>query len=1070
MAFVSSSSNNSNNKNGVNTTQGVNIANRVNTTSTQVNVASSLNIDNLSDAVICAFLGTKGTGQQESRCHKKDYTSRDTKLLSIGLFPLPKLNLSYKGLEELFNKPKTKKSKDKSNDVEPESIRKGSDASIIEDWVSDDEEQKVKKKKVKPSIHRINFVKDATDNNPRETVKNVLTVNVAKLINGVHPKRTMNAINQESYFSKQPHSLVQRPNKKLTALKNSYANKKVKTIWVKKVNTAKPIEAVNAAKAKAKHKAVKGKRGNAVKASACWGNLQEDLHDKGVIDSGCSRHMIRNMSFLTNYKEIDGGYVAFGENPKGGKITGKGTKDETSGTFKSFIIRVENLMNLRVKVIRCDNGTKFKNVEMNQFCKVKGVMRQYSVARTLQQNRVAERVLVTKPHNKTPYELFHGRTPAIRFLRPFRCLVTILNTIDHLGKFDGKADEGFFVGYSLNSKAFRVFNSRTRIIEENLHVRFSKNTPNNVGTKASNGIRKEKEPERDYILLPLWTADSPFSSISKNSQDNEFQPLNDGTKKVDDHLRKENECNNQREEDSNNNTNRVNTVTLNINAASSSGVNDVGINISIDLPPNPNMPSLEDIGIFKDSHDDEDVFGIEAGFHNLDSTFQVSLISTTRIYKDHLFEQVIRDLHSAPQKRRMTKNLEEHGLVEEVYVCQPPRFEDPDFPDKVYKIEKALYGLHQAPKAWYKTLSTYLLDDGFKNGQIDKTLFIKRNKAAIVKKFGFLDVKIASTPMETSKPLPKDKDEEEVDVHMYRSMIGSLMYLTSSRPDIMFAVNADIDVVKDSVVNKQFWTTLKIKTVNDDVRLQDLIDGKNVVINEASIRHDLKLNDAKVLVKAKLKKLDIIMDNIKRREVKVMYDLPKKLYLFSRVGKRIDMVSSERNHNYQMPRLRIEKRQWRLKLVKNMLKTNIKNLKSMSKFITKITTNEVVVLKTYEDKLLKPKIIVEVENKCDVYVNKTSVEDSTDVLENTNDFMVLNNHGYESHRFQAGQGMNFHDFNYGLKMIVEFMNATVLSSSSWYIGPRDIGNPSFTLPTIVSLTMFSSTAVLEAEYKLWVEM
>nr|GFC60624.1 ribonuclease H-like domain-containing protein [Tanacetum cinerariifolium] len=165
---------------------------------------------------------------------------------------------------------------------------------------------------------------------------------------------------------------------------------------------------------------------------------------------------------------------------------------------------------------------------------------------------VQYKVLVTKPHNKTPYELFHGRTPAISFLRPFGCHVTILNTIDHIGKFDRKADKGFFVGYSLNSKASSVFNSRTKIVEKNLHVRFSENTPNNVGsgpnwlfdidaltktmnyqpvvaqsndfscTKASNDVGKEKEPDKDYILLPLWTTDSPFSTRSKISQDNEF--------------------------------------------------------------------------------------------------------------------------------------------------------------------------------------------------------------------------------------------------------------------------------------------------------------------------------------------------------------------------------------------------------------------------------------------------------------------------------------------------------------------------------------------------------------------
>nr|GFC41289.1 putative ribonuclease H-like domain-containing protein [Tanacetum cinerariifolium] len=194
-------------------------------------------------------------------------------------------------------------------------------------------------------------------------------------------------------------------------------------------------------------------------------------------------------------------------------------------------------------------------------------------------------------------------------------------------------------------------------------------------------------------------------------------------------------------------------------------------------------------------------------------------------------------------------------IKEEVCVCQPPGFEDPNFLNKVYKVEKALYGLHQAPRAWYETLSTYLLDNGFQRGKIDKTLFIKRHKgdillvqvyvddiifgstkkelcnafeklmhekfqmcsireltfflglqvkqknngmfigqdnyvAKVLKKFGFIKVKTASTPMKTQKPLLKDEDDEEVNVHMYRSMIGLLMYLTSLRPDIMFVVCA----------------------------------------------------------------------------------------------------------------------------------------------------------------------------------------------------------------------------------------------------------------------------------------
>nr|GEX81277.1 reverse transcriptase domain-containing protein [Tanacetum cinerariifolium] len=165
-------------------------------------------------------------------------------------------------------------------------------------------------------------------------------------------------------------------------------------------------------------------------------------------------------------------------------------------------------------------------------------------------------------------------------MRPFRCHVTILNTIYHLGKFDGKANEGFFVGYSLNSKAFRVFNCRTRIVKKNLHIRFSESTPNVVGTKASDNAcqaRKETEPIKDYILLPLWTVDPPLSYDLKSSHDNGSKPLSDDGKKVDEDPRKENEYNNQEKEDNVNNTNNVNTVSLTVNTA---GTNKVNVNAS----------------------------------------------------------------------------------------------------------------------------------------------------------------------------------------------------------------------------------------------------------------------------------------------------------------------------------------------------------------------------------------------------------------------------------------------------------------------------------------------------------
>ncbi|GKF47840.1 retrovirus-related pol polyprotein from transposon TNT 1-94, partial [Tanacetum coccineum] len=160
-------------------------------------------------------------------------------------------------------------------------------------------------------------------------------------------------------------------------------------------------------------------------------------------------------------------------------------------------------------------------------------------------------VLVIKPHNKTPYELLRGRpTPLIDFMKPFGCPVTILNTRDHLGKFDGKADEGFFVGYSVVSKAMRVFNKRTKIVKETSNIRFLENAPNVTGNvpdwlfdvdsmsksmnyapvvagNQTNGIvgkrdnivagqaEKNKEPEQEYILIPICTTDPLISQDPK---------------------------------------------------------------------------------------------------------------------------------------------------------------------------------------------------------------------------------------------------------------------------------------------------------------------------------------------------------------------------------------------------------------------------------------------------------------------------------------------------------------------------------------------------------------------------
>ncbi|GJY25918.1 putative ribonuclease H-like domain-containing protein [Tanacetum coccineum] len=251
-------------------------------------------------------------------------------------------------------------------------------------------------------------------------------------------------------------------------------------------------------------------------------------------------------------------------------------------------------------------------------------------------------------------------------MRPFGCPVTILNTTDHLGKFDGEVDEGFFVWYSINSKAFRVFNSRTRIVEENLHVQFSENTPNIAGSGPNwfFDIDALTNSMNYYILLPLWPADLQFSKNSKSSPDAEFKPLGYNKKKVTKEPGKEggDSNNDQEKEDNNvNNTNNVNAVSLTVNAVGIE-VNAIGTKTSIEVPDYPNMLELEDIFY---SDDDKDV-GIEADMNNLNTFMPVRPIPTLRIHKDHLVEQIIKDLNSAPQTRKMTKNLKEHGLFSSV--------------------------------------------------------------------------------------------------------------------------------------------------------------------------------------------------------------------------------------------------------------------------------------------------------------------------------------------------------------------------------------------------------------------
>ncbi|GJS13635.1 ribonuclease H-like domain-containing protein [Tanacetum coccineum] len=736
-----------------------------------------------------------------------------------GNFMPPKPDLVYPSLDDFvdMNESVSKSVVEKPivETNEHKTARKENRALIIEDWVSESEEQDEPKSGPISvnTVRPVNTVQPRTAVNNAGPMKNVNTVKGTR-VNTARPKVVLSAVkgdkgnvvkacwvwipkhkildnvsrnNGASMSFKRFDYIDAQGRSKVNTVKGSGVNNARTTVNTARpraaVNAARPKIAVNTARPKAVLKAVRGNMGNVVKASAYWiwrpkqkvldhGNPEQELQEKSIFDSGCSRHMTGNKAYLTDFEEIDGGFVAFGGNSRGGKITGKGKIRTGKLDFEDVYFVKEIKFNLLSMSQICDKknhvlftdiecvvlSSDFKLPDENQFflkvpkkhnmhsvdlkntvpsggvtCLfaratldesnlwhrrlghinfktmnklVKGNLVRGLPSKIFENNHscvacqkgkqhrascktktaeavntacyVQNRVLVIKPHNKNPYELFLGRKPALGFMRPFGCPVAILNTIDHLGKFDGKADEGFFIGYSTNNKAFRVFNSRTRIVEENLHVQFNENTPNIVGS-GPNWLFDIDALTNSMNYKPVvagnpsnGNADPPFSSSLKDSPDAGFKPS--GEEKNKDAEDPRNKGGNPSEEgervdqekDANvNNTNNINTVSPTVNAA---GIEDNAIdeNIVYGCADDPNMPDLEEIGRFSDAEDDDS----GADINNLDTYFQVSPVPTTRIHKDHPLNQVIGDLQSATQTRQMTKNLEEYGFVKPKKVVQ----------------------------------------------------------------------------------------------------------------------------------------------------------------------------------------------------------------------------------------------------------------------------------------------------------------------------------------------------------------------------------------------------------------
>nr|GEU40152.1 hypothetical protein [Tanacetum cinerariifolium] len=808
MAFVSSSS--TNNTNEVHTAYGVSTAGtQPSTASTQVNIASTqTSTANLSDATVYAFLANQLNGLQLvnedlEQIHEDDLEEVDLKwqlaLLSImanRFFQKTKKKITINGSDTVgFDKSKVEcynchkmrhfarecrgpKNQDGRNMYQNNSRRTvhvekthPKDMVAIDgvgfDWsyMAEDEapanmalmaflNSETGKGVCKDISNKIEeypdapLVKDRVSDNKDCSVGSPVVVETKVLLTAITMKGK----------GRYQGIIIQRP-------------RPVNTDRPRSVNTARPNSAVV--------NTVRVNKVNVVKASTCWVwrpskpndasialkryNYIDVQEDQGYVNSGCSKHMTRNMSYLSNFKKFDEGYVTFGGGAKRRKnycVSQICDKKNSvlftdTGCFVLYLdFKLIDESQVLLKVPRSNNmySVDMKNIVPKEIltCLVAKATLDESMLWHMRLGHinfedinklVKNRALVVKPHNKTPYELFRGRTPALSFMRPFGCHVTILNTLDHLGKFDRKYNDGFFVGNSLNIKSFRVYNLRTRKVEENLHIRFLEDKPSitgndpewlfdiNVLTKSMNYVPvvactnsndfvgteesisgghpgKEKGSNQDYILMLLWKVGSVFDSSSKNASNDEPQSSSDARQKYDEVSDKENGATNE--------------------------LNSTFKNLSTEYTDDPNMPGLKTIA----TNDD---FEKDADFTNLESLIQMDVKSA------FLYERI----------------------KEEVYVCQPTWFEDPDHPDKVYKVVKALYGLQVKPK-----------EDG---------IFISQDKyvAEVLRKFNFLDVKSASTPVDIEKTLVKDANGDDVDVHLYRSMIKSLMYLTASRPDII---------------------------------------------------------------------------------------------------------------------------------------------------------------------------------------------------------------------------------------------------------------------------------------------
>ncbi|GJY24406.1 putative ribonuclease H-like domain-containing protein [Tanacetum coccineum] len=451
------------------------------------------------------------------------------------------------------------------------------------------------------------------------------------------------------------------------------------------------------------------------------GNPEIFLQDHAVVNSGCSSRMTGNKAYLSNYEDYNGGFIAFGSDPKGGKITG-----------------LKNQLNHKVKIIRCDNGREFKNSTMNELCAKKGIKREFSVARTPQQNGVAER------KNRTLIKA--ARTMLADSLLPILFWAEAVNTglyvielEDSWANFDGKSDEGycwillhkvlvldgmFDLDFLTNTMNYIPVSIEIRLLWMQVHK-------NLMFAVHQNKISRKLRRVRIAFLYHPHRTSSPVEAVVQDAQEkpSENAPKNKNVKDLEDVADKE-EQHQMSDAEQALHDEFEKMVAQEVVAQAV----DDATRQSFEEEKRKNASTKKAAQATNTNTLSTD----RANFNNMDNTIDVSPIPTLRIHKVYPKDQILGDSKLAVQTRgRIQKaSLAQQALVgvlvylpygrkrieairlflafasymgftiyqmdvksaflygtirEEVYVHQPPGFVDPAHPNKVYKVIKALY-------------------------------------------------------------------------------------------------------------------------------------------------------------------------------------------------------------------------------------------------------------------------------------------------------------------------------------------------------------------------------------------